>query len=276
MLICPHCGNKQANGAFCGNCGGKLQRAAGAAEPSQTEGINSQHAAARHEAASSAQTNAGHAQPNATAETIKKKSRAYWTFFVNIFRNPTQALYFRDNEWTNAIISIVLYLVTFAISLYALAASIARAFSGGYGELPPLEIFFRSVLVIAVMAAISFGSLVIMSKFSRSGVSGKQLIVRFGALAVPFIALNVLTILTAMAGAYKLTFMLLAFSIMLYLYFIPGLIVFAQNPGNPKQDQRIYASIGSIAITVIVNYLLFTMMLSELLNEVGPLPFWGY
>src|SRR5699024_7396284 len=78
------------------------------------EGSNQVNPAHQEGAAAGAQVN----NTQASGIDVKEVSTEYWNYFIQLFKNPTEALRHTENEFINGIINIILYAVTFAIGIY--------------------------------------------------------------------------------------------------------------------------------------------------------------
>ncbi|WP_164667770.1 hypothetical protein [Virgibacillus doumboii] len=268
MLVCPNCNSKQESGKFCGVCGGTLESMENAGStarenPTGTD-ANEQTAAAVT------------AQPQAqqTTEKIKNGVSQYGTYFLDLLKNPTTAFRTNENHFINGLITLILYAITFSLSLYFLANSLYKSLMGGFGDvagagssIPFFALNSRLVFFIAILAAVSFAGALAMIKVAKNQENTKTLITNFGSLVVPFTAINTLAVLTGIAGTVKLTLILLGVSLILLTLFIPVLFVFEKATKVSQNDQNIYFSMATVLIIVIVDLFIVRSVMSGLLED---------
>src|SRR5699024_950705 len=84
------------------------------AKEAAEEASNNVNPAHQEGAAAGAQVN----NTQASGIDVKEVSTEYWNYFIQLFKNPTEALRHTENEYINGIINIIIYAVTFGIGIY--------------------------------------------------------------------------------------------------------------------------------------------------------------
>src|SRR5699024_2605763 len=133
MQKCTLCESVQEDGSCCAKCGSEAI-GINKEEPTNEEQTGDWHPDTRSEAAKEAtekaSNNVNPAQqegvaveaqvnnPQSSGIDVKEVSTEYWNYFIQLFKNPTEALRHTENEFINGIINIILYAVTFGIGIY--------------------------------------------------------------------------------------------------------------------------------------------------------------
>src|SRR5699024_1100550 len=133
MKKCTNCESLQEEGKFCAKCGSETIDV-NKEEPTNEEQTDDSHADTQAEPAKEAtekasnNVNPAHQEgvaveaqvnnPQASGIDVKEVSTEYWNYFIQLFKNPTEALRHTENEFINGIINIILYAVTFDIGIY--------------------------------------------------------------------------------------------------------------------------------------------------------------
>lgn len=272
MLTCQKCNSTQETGKFCGVCGGKLESAAGTTHESIQPQQPTQTATNQQQAAT---TTAGQQQGQQTTETIKNNLSQYGTYFLMLLKNPTKAFNTNEGHFLNGLISLFLYAITLSLSLYFLVNSLYQStfgdFSafGGPSSIPFFGMNIRLVFASAVLLTISFASALVMIKAIKSESSAKVLVTQYGGLAIPFLGLNIVAMLAGLAGSVLITVLLLSISTSMLLIFVPILFVYEKASNKNNQGQKVYLSLATLFIIVIVNLIAQIIILSDLLSEIG-------
>lgn len=277
MLQCPKCHAEQETGKFCGVCGEPLQplnnneHFSSAETGTHTESSANNVPIENHQNTYQ-ETAATTAQPqNQTMETVKTVTTNYGNYFLELLKNPTKAFKLGENDFVNGIITLILYAITFSLSIYFLANSLTKRISNLFGadsdKLPFFELNSRIVLFVIIFTAVSLISMFIMTKIAHNEVSPKLLIAQYGGFAVPFTTLNILAIITGLAASYILTPVLLAISSSLLLSYIPVLFVYEKVNQVNRQGQTLYISIGTLLIIGLINYIIVKIMLNDLFDK---------
>ncbi|GAA0435028.1 zinc ribbon domain-containing protein [Lentibacillus halophilus] len=257
MLTCPQCGHEQESGKFCGVCGTPFETTAG--EPQQ------------------AATNAaGAAGGNAASQTATDHLNQYGHYCLALLKNPGAAFQKTEDAFVHGLMSLVLYAITFALSIYTLMNTLAQQSFGNLAvgddvSLPFFLINSRLVLFTAVFIAVSFVGLLVMSKADQNQDTAKRLTTHYGGLSVPFSAVNVLAILTGLMTSIKLTIVLYVVSLLSFLLFIPSLVVYEKATQVNRNGKTIYAALAVVLIIVIADYVVGKSFMLEYLERLDRL-----
>ncbi|WP_404454794.1 hypothetical protein [Oceanobacillus kapialis] len=260
MLVCTTCHHQQDTGKFCGACGAAVIPAGEASNAGATAG----------QVEVAATTAAGN-----TSSDVKAGFQSYGSYYFSLLKNPTLAFQSSRNHFLSGFITLLIYAISFSLSIYFLANSLMRSFMGGFAStestLPFFELNFRLVIIIAITMAISLLSAYIMVKVAKNPIDFQTFLAQIGGLAVPFTGLNVLAILFGLAGSVSLTMYTLGTSLLLYLLFVPVLMVYEKAYVVAKQGQRVYLSLATVVVMTILSYVIGRIMLAEFLSDVEDL-----
>lgn len=265
MLVCSNCNHRQEDGKFCSVCGGPLVEQTQTTEQVQ---VNQNVTPSNDQVQNT--TNAQQ-QPNQAVENVKKELSNYWGYFTDFLKNPTKALNTSEQNFLNGLITLVLYLVTFSLSMYFLINGLYKdvaSIFGYYDESAPFfEVFFRVLFYIALLVLSGLVAAFIMLKVAKINFNINSLIAQFGSLSVPFVVVNLVAILTALAGAGELTVYLLLLPYSILVSFTPGVLVFEKATQVDVNGQRYYYAVGTVVITAVLTYFIVDFIVSDFLNK---------
>lgn len=254
IITCSQCQHQQESGKFCGSCGADLSSAMESTvqQPAQTE------------------VAAGvHTQPAYTNENLTKAKEGvskYWSFALDVLKRPSIALTGTEGHFVNGLVTIAVYVVAFALSLYFLANKLFKTMFGGMGSLfgespmgaqslPFFDIvsplFMFALLFVAGALLSSFAAIKMMS----DSLSFKGIIGQFGSVIIPFAALNVIAIIFGLTGSIQVTLLLTALSLLFPVIVMPALVVYDRSMQNSRPVNRIYWSVGASALSLLIAYL---------------------
>lgn len=270
MLKCSTCHAEQDSGKFCGVCGGNLVEKGNGEDFSQqpqdeqaatTQSIPVQPVAPQ----TPEQTTSA---PQQSSVDIQKELGQYWSYALDLLKNPTKGLQLNENQFIYGIINLVLYVITFSLSIYTLFNTI---FKNTFGILSSINIFdsassapnslpfgtiaFQTGIRGIILIIIAFASLFIFSKLMTNRISFKGLVSQYGGMITPLLALNILAILIGLLGSASFSSSLIIFSIMFTMIITPALIVYEKGANSANLSQKVYFSFGASAVSLIGIYL---------------------
>ncbi|MGM8215842.1 hypothetical protein ACLIA0_09760 [Bacillaceae bacterium W0354] len=272
MLVCSKCNSTQESGQFCGVCGGQLVEQNETVQNVDVQNVAPQNNVEQIQMNHQPNQQAPTQQPNETVENVKKELSNYWNYFLNFLKQPTKALNTNDQNFVNGLITLILYAFTFGLSLYFLINGLYKEMSSwfGVGESAPFfSITFRVMFFVALLVLSGLVSAFVMLKVAKVNTSIQTLVAQYGSLAVPFLTVNLLAVLTALASAEQLTTMLLMGGYLLFVFVTPALLVFEKATQVDVNGQRFYYSIGTVVITSVLVYILFDFVISSFLDKIG-------
>lgn len=264
MLVCQKCNSQQDSGKFCGVCGGTLELGDNVDdnkthEPKENIGTKQQAATVA----------TPQSQTSQSTESFKKGVSEYGNYFLNLLKNPTEALHTNDSQFLHGLISLILFAIASSLSLYFLANSMMKSMMGGIIETSiPFSVNFRLVFMAVILLAIAFTSALIMVKATKNQETVKTLLTQFGSLAVPFTAINALALLTGLAGFKVFTMILLGTSYGLFLCFVPVIFVYEKANLVNNNGQKVYVSLATVLIMAVLTSIFTIVILSEMISSI--------
>ncbi|TFD97077.1 Yip1 family protein [Jeotgalibacillus sp. R-1-5s-1] len=272
-MICSTCGHTQENGNFCGKCGADLR----VQSTEATSTVHKETAATYEQPATAASV----AQPNEYLEKAKKTSKGYFAYTKNFIKNPSVIFKSGAAEFTNGLISLILFTVLFAFTIYFFVQSIARSMFGGMGDLFMNEyagpsfftIFSQSFLYTAIYIALIAASLFVVTKLFGTDYSFKQIIAAYGVHMIPSLILIVLSMLLIIMDAYTYGVFFIVLSVLFAIIFVPVYIVSSMLTRKTKSIDPFYGYISYLVlfaiITSVYTGLLADSAMGNLIDEIG-------
>ena len=272
MLTCSNCGTKQNSGKFCEECGGPLEMEQTAVTADTTVPVNPPSEGAQQSAATSTSAvNAeqGTKQTQETVEAIKGGLSNYWSYLLELVKNPTTAFQTGTNNFVNGLVTLILFAVTYSLSLYWLANSFFKNTFGGFMEesLPFFEINSRLVIGIIIILAITLGSVFAITKLAKHTDGFKTILAQFGSLVAPLLALNLIAIIGGLSSSVALTMIPLVISNILAFAIIPVLYVYEKSSQVNNKGQKVYHSFLVLIMITVITYILGNSILSNTFEE---------
>ncbi|WP_042220538.1 DUF6574 domain-containing protein [Oceanobacillus manasiensis] len=258
MLICPKCNQQQDSGKFCGVCG----------EQVITIADGQDHSTQQQEVRTASEQAAVTTASEITSSKFKEGVSHYWSYFLNLLKNPTQAFALTEKHFTNSLITLALFALIYSLSIYFLANSLVRSFGGYFVQsVPFFELTTRLIFGVIIMLAITFGSSFVMIKIAKNQESFQTVIAQYGSILVPFTGLNLVAMLGGLMGSIELTLFPLALSFILVFIFIPVLFVYEKASNINIKGQKVYLSLATIVLISLILYILGDVVFSNIIND---------
>lgn len=283
MLKCSTCNAEQDSGKFCGVCGGHLEAIESGEDFSQQ--IEDEQAATTQSIPVQPDVPQAHEQPISAPQQnsfeIQKELGQYWTYVLDLLKNPTKGLQLGESQFIYGIINLALYVITFSLSIYTLFNTIFKntfgllsdigmfgdifnAVSGVPKSLPFGTIVFQTGTRGIILIIIAFASLFVFSKLMTNRISFKGLVAQYGGVITPLLALNILAIFIGLLGSASLSSTLIIFSIIFTMIITPALIVFEKGAHLTNLTQKVYFGFGASAVALIGLYLVIKNAMTSL------------
>ncbi|WP_345242061.1 zinc ribbon domain-containing protein [Pontibacillus salipaludis] len=255
-MTCPSCQKDNQSGKFCGSCGTPLSAAATETAASYAAGPSTQQTEVINRA--------------------KGASKQYGNYALQLLKKPSEAFDKSDQQFVQGLSTLVIYLVTFALSLFFLFNSLfkkAQSSFGSYMEglapesLPFFKITWPLFLNTTFIVLAAVISTLAVARIISASFSVKGLITQFGSLLVPFAALNVLGMLAGLAGSIKFTLILGSISLLFPVLLYPALIIYEYALKSEAPIKRVYWSLGATLFTVFLIYLEINLFIRDKVQE---------
>lgn len=253
-MKCSQCGNVQEEGKFCGTCGGQLI-------PS-----GEQQSAATKEVPSA------HTPTNDSFEKVKDASAAYWTYFVDFLKQPSLTFSKRPKEAQNGVISIVLAILFFSVTLYNIIKAPLYDIPAGFSTYIEGPSFFsvvgNSLFSLAMIIAIIISILFLINKFFGDGqLTFVDMTSIYGAHMTPFIVFNIAILLLAVINSLTYATVLLSLSFLLITFIVPLYLISHLLTKQSSVIDPFYGYITYIVASGIAFYVITSIFVDTIINQ---------
>lgn len=268
MMICPSCNQEQESGKFCGSCGSTMVVTSSEKEVGATsETVHS--------------TSTANITSNENLTKAKNLSQMYGKHALGLLKRPSLAFELNENHFVNGLITIVLYALTFALSLYFLANKLYKTMMSGFGfesflgesgaasSLPFFDITFKLLLTGLVFVAIGMITASLTTKLMGTGITFKAFLSQYSGVLVPFAGLNVVATLLGLMGSIWGTLILLGVSLQFVILLMPGFFVYEYSKSSKPNVDRLYWGFGSILASMLLTYMVSELFVGEFLTSLS-------
>ncbi|WP_027953906.1 zinc ribbon domain-containing protein [Halobacillus kuroshimensis] len=257
-MKCPQCNHEQISGKFCGACGAPLDQSTPVGNAEQA-------------ATASTMGNQSAGSGKESVEKVKKMSGDYGQGALRFLKQPSLAFHTGESAFAQGLVTLIIYMAAFSMSLYFLANSLFKLMGMGFGEqasLPFFNISSRLFLVSLIGLVICLASLFMMARFMGLSLTIKQLIAQYGSLVTPFAAINVLAIVFGLSGAVVMTMSLLGVSTTFVLTVVPAIYIYHKGLLLNADRNVFYWSTGTSLLILFISYLIWDWIISDMLDKV--------
>lgn len=272
-MICKQCGNEQAGGNFCGKCGARLNGQSLGQTANFSESETGQPA--------------GYAQGTSTqvnehVERVKKQSKLYGSYFVNYLKRPSFIFGNEQNEWTNGLISIVLFVFIAALTASVFVRNIIKSamhhtgdlFAEFYNGPSFFSVFFNVFLYAAMILILVLLCLFLVNKFFGSNASFKEMIAIYGAHLTAAIIIAVIAFLLILLKSNVYGNILLGIAFLLAVLFIPYYMISSLLTKYAKGIDPLYSFLLYVVIFAIVFSIFIGILADSALGKIADQ--WSY
>lgn len=252
-MICPNCSHENEGGKFCVKCGTPLKMDA-----------NSEVAATSETAAPTTTV-----QPNRYIESTKKISKTYFSYFMQVLKQPYASSQGMGAEhFINGLITMIIYSFLIPLTTYFGLKSVLNQINPFGSDLFGSSLPFSDVVLKPTFAYLIFILLVAIFTFAairlgRVNASFKEVIARFGSFLIPTIAIFVIGLLMAIL-AIKMFFVLLIFGFIGSVFLVPPLVIASFKKETKDGIDIIYGSLITYALIFIAAAIMGDMLFNAL------------
>ncbi|SER71397.1 hypothetical protein [Psychrobacillus sp. OK032] len=201
------------------------------------------------------------AEPNIRIEKIKEKSKVYRTYFVQQFKNPSRAFEQGEKDFSNGLISILLFAIVYTVSLYLVVNR--NYFGESLGFFP---FFFQIMLLVFLLFGIAVFALFIPNNFFGSPNSLKTIISFYGGQLSPVVVSVGVAFLLMVIQSFTYGQLVLVVSFVFGLFVLPlYLVSFLATKKVPGLDP-LYGFILYILVFVLLFLILLTILAGTMLG----------
>ncbi|MEH7214246.1 zinc ribbon domain-containing protein [Priestia megaterium] len=285
-MNCSNCSHFNDGGKFCVKCGHKLQEEV---TVSQTAAASEYQPQIQTEMAYESQ------QPNQHVEQARKISKSFLNYFVEGIKNPTDtARAAGENQFVNALITVILYALSVPLILYfgwslLLIKSTESLFNlmvandkmdvadkeefkvvlnmvkgmdmNKLVDLNFTDFVFKQALFFFIGLAAIIGATYLVAKFGKVEVSFKEFFSRFGTFLIVPTALLLLGVVLALLHVDIFSY-LMSFGLLSIFFAIPFTLASFKETETGGLD-----SVYSTLIVYVVVILVFSFISKGLIDE---------
>lgn len=256
-MTCTNCGNKYANGRFCGSCGIRLTE--------EADGFQEQLPIGNGQTAMEATV--VNTESNAHLENVSNLTKEYWSYFVAHLKHPSLSLTKQDDEFKNGFISLILYAVIFGLSFYTVLKGAALESVDGLAFIdtadggPSFSSVFLNVagFMTVCIAIVSIGLFIIGKNFGPTYLF-KQTVVLYGAHSLPAIVIGVAALFFLLIKSYWYGSFLLIVSVAYVLILSPGYVMSVLLSKKPKGIDPLHGYAAYTVLVIILFGILFKLL----------------
>ncbi|TQR12315.1 YIP1 family protein [Psychrobacillus soli] len=201
------------------------------------------------------------AEANIHLENIKKKSKQYKIYFMQQLRNPSRAFEQGEKDFSNGMLSILLFAVVYTVSLFLVVNR--NYFGESLGFFP----FFVQIMFLTLLLfGIGVFALFIANNFFGSPHSLKAIISFYGGQLSPFLISIAISFLLIIIQTFTYGNIILMISFIFALFVLPlYLVSFLATKKTPGLDS-LYGFILYIAVFVLLFLILVTILADTMLG----------
>src|SRR5690625_393654 len=283
MLQCTSCGRQQQSGKFCGSCGSALEEVNEEIEASDTnrsvqekmeskkiheeaevgnvsveEHIEGQEAAAVAQSTITEELQPGH--------DLQGELKRYWQYSLALLKNPGKAFTHGEDKFKYGIVNLILYAITFSLIMLSLARGAYKNTFGGFGSAFNVDttgVFTQltvySLIGMCISLAIVLLCLLIVEKIMIKRMSFKEILVQYSGLLIPFVFLQVGTLLFSFIGSSIIALIMVYISLFYSLFYLTGLFIYEKLSLYQITENKVYKAIGT-TIFVVIAFMIITLV----------------
>lgn len=266
-MKCPNCNHVNEEAKFCERCGGKLNNSATNQIAATTDAHHS---------------NQGSSSTSIYLDKTKTAITNYFGYSIQVLKNPYPVSSNLGKEYfVNALITMILYAFIIPSILYfslkGVLSEITSQLEGNiFGsfitELTPAitpsfadvvaKPFFGFVLLIGLVSVFTFTAI----KLGKVIVDIKEVIARFGAFLLPFVAILIVSLLLSILKV-KFSIAILAVGFVSSLLLVPAFVISSYKKGSKEGLDVLYGSILCYVLTVIVLVIMGNFLFESVLSS---------
>ncbi|MFS0576587.1 hypothetical protein AB1K83_13195 [Sporosarcina sp. 179-K 3D1 HS] len=250
-MICIQCGHSQETGKFCGKCGTRFE--------GSTSGVpvNLEHVTAT-ETIAQAQL-----EPNVHVEKLKAQSKMYGSYFMQQLKKPSRSFQEGQEEFTNALISIILFCVLTAGAIYTMIRSVVS----GFVEVPFLSTIINNMAFTLVLIALALISLFTINKFFGSQLTLKSIASLYGAHLSLLLVTAAAAFLFMLMKSYTFGNVALALTVLLAIFILPLYLISTLLTQKPTGLDPLYGFFLYLVLFLILFAIFVTIMADSALGQ---------
>ncbi|WP_027965282.1 zinc ribbon domain-containing protein [Halalkalibacillus halophilus] len=239
-MYCEKCGYQVTRQNFCENCGA----------PIEGEGVT--------------QT-----LKNNNETKVRESGNNYFIYLMNLLKNPTNAVTTNESSLVFGVLALVLLTFTFTLGQYFLLDRMYSRMSSGFTDesWPLLGLSTRIFIGGLLIVGSGLLALILTLKVGKVDLSLQRIVAQAGALAVPFIVVTLLSMVTGLAYSAGLTTFLGLGGLIAYACLSAVILSLYHLVKENKTEHFISLSLGSFALTAVFIYLTFEIYFGRMVED---------
>ncbi|MGE7977683.1 Yip1 family protein [Psychrobacillus sp. NPDC093200] len=240
-MICPNCSHDQVVGNYCSGCGNYLLRHQREAVKESVIATSIPSVAAKDHLA-----------------TLKNYARQYSSYFIRQLKSPSHAFSKGEGDYSNAVVSILLFVALFCISIYLF--TINQHWSN-----PPsfLSSFTEMYFVTIILVVIAVLSIFFINTIFGPQHSFKSIISFYGGQLPILLIGATLSLILMFLKSFSFGNGILTICLILAILFIPLYIISAILTSKQESFEPLYGFLLYIVLFFML-MLMITMMIGNL------------
>src|SRR5690625_4685120 len=284
-MKCSQCGHEQAEGMFCGLCGGELvvnnadEKTATTDESSnvettvnapkegaqQTAGTSPEQPGAAPQAGQPQASNEAHqqqAQPQGgqagtqpsteSLDRVVETSKEFGNFFQQFMKMPSQAFTTGSQQFTHVIINLAILAVVFSVTIYRMLKVDISSIHFEFGSYA-----FNAFLTISVSMLTIIVVIFAMNKLlANESITFENVVTVYGVFMVPAVILNLIALVFAILknttyAGYFLVALFLLVILIIPLYMIGYFVTNYRKNIDPLYAYLLYVVLSAVALIIV-------------------------
>lgn len=270
-MICANCNHRNEGGKFCENCGAPLSAEAAAASESvgpssgqpEYTGQNNTTYNPQHTGYAGGQTPP--VEPNVYLRNAKMVSSSYFNYFGAVLKRPfAMAQNVGGEQLVNGIITMILFSLLAPLMVY-ISLGAAREWI----KSPFLDIVVKPTISLAVLIVLVATFSFLAIKFARIQVGYKDVLSRFGALLVPFLALLAVSFILSILQLEIFAYFFGA-SFLGLLFIVPPMIIASWVKGDNRGGLDVVYGVLFTYLATMITIGIIGQAIQKILTEATP------
>ncbi|HLS06747.1 MAG TPA: Yip1 family protein [Bacillota bacterium] len=279
-MKCSQCGHEQAEGMFCGLCGGELvannveERTTTTDESSnvgttvntpkegaeqiasttpEQPGAAPQASNETHQQQAQPQGGQAGTQPSTESlDRVVETSKEFGNFFQQFMKMPSQAFTTGSQQFTHAIINLAILAVVFSVTIYRMLKVDISSIHFEFGSYA-----FNAFLTISVSMLTIIVVIFAMNKLlANESITFENVVTVYGVFMVPAVILNLIALVFAILknttyAGYFLVALFLLVILIIPLYMIGYFVTNYRKNIDPLYAYLLYVVLSAVALIIV-------------------------
>ena len=211
-------------------------------------------------------------QPNRYIESTKEISKMYFSYFLQVLKQPYASTKNVGAEHSvNGIITMVLYAFLIPFTLYFFIKNASSGIDSFLGNctisVPFGEVVLKPTLAFAIFIFLIFIFTFVSIKLGRSEATFQEALARFGSLLIPIVAILLVSLIMSILNI-KLFIVVLLLGILGSIFLVPALVIVSYKKNSSDGVDVFYGSFITYILTFIALAIMGDMVASSLMTAI--------